>query len=328
MIGNYRVTRRLGEGGMGTVYELLHDQIGKRLALKVLHRRYAEERHIVRRFFDEARAVNLIGHPNIVDIIDCNHLASGSPYLTMEYLGGQSLATFLAESEALSLAKVAQLCLPLCSALGAAHAAGIIHRDLKPDNIHLVGPPVFVKVLDFGIAKLQDDTPDANSASLVLCSVHRAICRPNKEWAGSIKWIIGLTYTRSALSSTRCLREKRLFQPPALATSYSNTCRSPLLPSLGAYPSHGTKSRRLLSPKNASTVFNPWKNFPARSTPRFAAKRSSPAPPFPDLAPPKPSIAAPSADTNNQSTASPAVAIQQRPPPPVPLQTKPLGSSA
>ena len=163
-IGNYRVVRRLGEGGMGTVYELMHDRIGKRLALKVLHRRYAEEHRIVRRFFDEARAVNLIGHANIVDIIDCNHFENGTPYLTMEFLNGRSLAAHLQEHHTLAVDEIAQIFLPLCSALGAAHQKGIVHRDLKPDNIFLLAPPIYVKVLDFGVAKLQEDTNpgDAN----------------------------------------------------------------------------------------------------------------------------------------------------------------------
>ena len=94
-IGTYRVARRLGAGGMGAVYELIHDGIGKRLALKLLHAEYAVRPDIVHRFFDEARAVVLIGHPNIVDVIDFAQLPDGRAYLTMEFLEGESLAALL-----------------------------------------------------------------------------------------------------------------------------------------------------------------------------------------------------------------------------------------
>ncbi len=160
MVGSYRVERLLGEGGMGAVYELLHPGIGKRLALKLLHAEYAARPQIVQRFFDEARAVNLIHHPNIVDIIDFAHLPDGRAYITMEFLEGESLAAYIHKRGPLAPAEVRDIALPICSALGAAHAVGIVHRDLKPENLHLVARPdraVYPKVLDFGIAKLSSD---------------------------------------------------------------------------------------------------------------------------------------------------------------------------
>ncbi len=159
-IGSYVVQRKLGEGGMGAVYELFHPQIGRRMALKVLHPEFARNKEVVRRFFAEARAANVIRHPNIVDITDLNQLEDGGYYIQMEFLEGQSLTDFLRENKALDPGEIAPIIIPLCSALGAAHAAGIVHRDLKPDNIHLVpmpDNPRFVKVLDFGIAKLSDE---------------------------------------------------------------------------------------------------------------------------------------------------------------------------
>ena len=102
MVGSYRVERLLGEGGMGAVYELVHPGIGKRLALKLLHAEYAARPQIVQRFFDEARAVNLIHHPNIVDILDFAHLPDGRAYLTMEFLEGESLAAYIHERGALA----------------------------------------------------------------------------------------------------------------------------------------------------------------------------------------------------------------------------------
>lgn len=158
MIGRYRVERGIGEGGMGSVYELLQPAIHKRMALKLLHEEYAERPEIVRRFFDEARAVNLIGHPNIVDITDFSHLPDGRPFIVMEHLDGQSLEDYLLEQGPLSTELVIEILRQLCSALGAAHEKGIVHRDLKPENIFLLRHPdgaLHVKVLDFGIAKLR-----------------------------------------------------------------------------------------------------------------------------------------------------------------------------
>ncbi|HUH04497.1 MAG TPA: serine/threonine-protein kinase [Kofleriaceae bacterium] len=167
-VGSYQVERKLGEGGMGAVYALLHPGIGKRLALKLLHAEYAARPQIVQRFFDEARAVNLIGHPNIVDIIDFAQLPDGRSYITMEYLEGESLAAYIRRSGALPTNQVSEIAGAICSALQAAHQAGIVHRDLKPENIHLVPRPDnerYVKVLDFGIAKLSSDLHNDPSAA-------------------------------------------------------------------------------------------------------------------------------------------------------------------
>ncbi len=159
-VGSYRVERLLGEGGMGAVYELLHPGIGKRLALKLLHPEYAARPQIVQRFFDEARSVNMIGHPNIVDIMDFAELSDGRRYILMEYLEGESLSDTIERVGPMPSDTVAEVGVAICSALEAAHAAGIVHRDLKPENVHLVprpDNPHYVKVLDFGIAKLSAD---------------------------------------------------------------------------------------------------------------------------------------------------------------------------
>ncbi len=158
-IGSYVVARRLGQGGMGTVYEVVHPGIGKRLALKLLHAEHSKRPEIVQRFFDEARAVNLIQHPNIVDIIDFSQLPDGRSYILMEFLEGEALSDLLRRRGALPAHEVRALILPVCDALAAAHATGITHRDLKPENIYLArrpGDEPRVKVLDFGIAKLAD----------------------------------------------------------------------------------------------------------------------------------------------------------------------------
>lgn len=164
MIGRYRVERTIGQGGMGAVYELLQPAIHKRMALKLLHEEYAGRKEIVQRFFDEARAVNLIGHPSIVDITDFSHLPDGRPFIIMEYLKGESLEDYLQAKGGLPEVEVLEILRQICSALAAAHSKHIVHRDLKPENIFLVRnphQPMRVKVLDFGIAKLRSQDDDA-----------------------------------------------------------------------------------------------------------------------------------------------------------------------
>lgn len=160
MVGRYRVEKRIGQGGMGAVYEILQPAIHKRMALKLLHEEYTERKEIVQRFFDEARAVNLISHPNIVDINDFSKLPDGRPFIIMEFLEGRTLEEYLEEKGALDPNEVVALLQQITSALQAAHNTNIVHRDLKPENIFLVPLPDgkhLVKVLDFGIAKLSDD---------------------------------------------------------------------------------------------------------------------------------------------------------------------------
>ena len=158
-IGNYRVTRLLGEGGMGMVYLAEHPTLGRRAAVKVLHPDLAASQEMIERLFNEARAANAIGHPGIVEVSDLGLLPSGTPYIVMEFLEGQSLGARMSQGGRLSLRATLEIADQAASAVGAAHAKGIIHRDLKPDNLFLTPDPQWpgrerLKVLDFGIAKL------------------------------------------------------------------------------------------------------------------------------------------------------------------------------
>jgi serine/threonine protein kinase len=160
-IGAYRVARLLGIGGMGRVYKGVHPTIGSRVAIKVLSRECTDRRELVDRFFAEAKAVNLIRHESIVNVLDLSTLPDGRPYIIMEYLDGAPLASIIEHAVAtqtpLPLGGLARLAVEVLDALNAAHAKGIVHRDLKPDNI-FVTPSGRPKVLDFGIAKLNDLT--------------------------------------------------------------------------------------------------------------------------------------------------------------------------
>jgi serine/threonine-protein kinase len=158
--GNYRSLALLGEGGMGAVYLAEHPGIGRRVAVKVLHKNYTRDEHLLARFLNEARAANAIRHPNIIEILDSGMMADGTPFLVMELLEGESLGVRLRQTGALPIATAVDFAYQTASALGAAHAKGIVHRDLKPDNLFVVPDShdshrERIKVLDFGIAKLQ-----------------------------------------------------------------------------------------------------------------------------------------------------------------------------
>jgi hydroxyisourate hydrolase len=141
---------------MGKVYLAEHVEIGKRVALKVLHPSYSRMPDLVERFRREARAASKIGHPNIVDVTDSGTTTDGSVYFVMEYLEGIELGSVIEREGAVDVARALRIASQICRALAAAHAQGIVHRDLKPENIFLVtrdGAADVVKVLDFGIAK-------------------------------------------------------------------------------------------------------------------------------------------------------------------------------
>jgi serine/threonine protein kinase len=154
--GRYRVRRLSGEGGMGRVYEAEHIEIGKRVALKILHPAYSQTPDLVERLRREARAASRIGHPNVVDVTDSGTTEDGSFFFVMEYLEGRELGDIVFEEHGLEVWRAVGIAQQICRALQAAHGAGVIHRDLKPENVLIVnrdGQKDFVKVLDFGIAK-------------------------------------------------------------------------------------------------------------------------------------------------------------------------------
>jgi serine/threonine-protein kinase len=173
--GSYVLKRELASGGGGTVYEAQHRLLGRRAAVKVLRRELASSPQMVARFLREALAVNMIKHPNIVDIYEFGELPDGRPFYVMELLEGTDLRSVLHDQGRISPPEVLEYLEPVCSALEAAHARGIVHRDLKASNIFIVAatsngdntaPKRVVKLLDFGIAKLLH--PDAAEAGLTM----------------------------------------------------------------------------------------------------------------------------------------------------------------
>jgi serine/threonine protein kinase len=155
----YEILRRIGEGGMGIVYEAEHTKLGKRVALKVLRDDFSSRPEVVERFRQEAKSASRIGNAHIVDISDFGEMPNRASYFVMELLEGDDLANVLAASSTLPLERAANIVLQCCRALSAAHQKGIVHRDMKPENIFLTvrdDRPDFVKIVDFGIAKMSD----------------------------------------------------------------------------------------------------------------------------------------------------------------------------
>ncbi len=161
--GKYLIKRLIGEGGMGLVYEAEHVEIGRRVAVKVLHAMFTRQTEVVARFRSEARAATRIGHPHIIDVFDSGTTVEGAVYFVMEHLQGHDLSQLVEETGPLPAQRSITIAREICQALMAAHKAGILHRDLKPENVFLIardGNRDFVKVLDFGIAKTMEAVTD------------------------------------------------------------------------------------------------------------------------------------------------------------------------
>ncbi len=164
--GRYYVRRLCGEGGMGRVYEAEHIDIGKRVALKILHPAYSQTPDLVERLRREARAASKIAHPNVVDVTDSGTTPDGAFFFVMEYLEGIELGELIYREGKLDVHRTLHIGAQICRALQAAHEVNVIHRDLKPENVLILtrdGQKDFVKVLDFGIAKSGSDDIDRES---------------------------------------------------------------------------------------------------------------------------------------------------------------------
>jgi serine/threonine protein kinase len=184
-VGKYRLHEIVGRGGMGVVYRGEHVYIGKEVAVKILHEGYGGREESIKRFLREARAASLINHPNIVDVTDFGKSSDGTVFFVMELLEGEALDVVLQRDHRLDLMRAITIVNQMAGALGSAHSKGIVHRDLKPENVMLIrregrrellrqfsdddGTHVvserekafdFVKILDFGVAKVRD--PDSN----------------------------------------------------------------------------------------------------------------------------------------------------------------------
>jgi serine/threonine protein kinase len=155
--GKFRVEALVGHGGMGRVYRARHLSLDRSVVLKLLHPSYSSDPQIVQRFQREARAASKLNHPNSIAVLDFGEAEDGTLFMAMEHLGGRDLARLVAEESPLGEARIVRIVAQVLSALAEAHAQGVIHRDVKPENVMVESrrdAPDFVKVLDFGIAKI------------------------------------------------------------------------------------------------------------------------------------------------------------------------------
>jgi serine/threonine-protein kinase len=165
-VGNYRVVSKIGAGTMATVYLAEHPRINKKVAIKVINPDLSTSKEMVSRFFTEARAASQISHDHVVDILDFGQTPEGDNFMIMEYLEGQTIASRLKAAGRLDAPTVLHIAVQIVDALHVAHGQGVIHRDLKPDNIYLIkrGPiQDFVKILDFGLAKLLSNSAEGQN---------------------------------------------------------------------------------------------------------------------------------------------------------------------
>ncbi len=175
-IGSYTITRCVGKGGMGVVYEAKHERISQRVAVKVLNHELFSDEKVLQRFFNEAKALSVVQHSSIVKVFEYGQLDDGTPFIMMEFLDGESLSSRLSQAQqdgGLPLQLAAELARQIADALAASHEKGVIHRDLKPENVFIIADPVAelgerVKLLDFGIAKFLDSPTRKTTIGTIL----------------------------------------------------------------------------------------------------------------------------------------------------------------
>ncbi|HNN92896.1 MAG TPA: serine/threonine-protein kinase [Pseudomonadota bacterium] len=355
-IGPYRVIRLLGEGGMGMVYEAIRDDIGARAAVKVLRPEFARNADAASRFFNEARAANMIQHAGVVRIFDYGQLPSGEAYLAMEYLEGESLRARLDREVRLSEVDAMRLARQVASALASAHAKNIVHRDLKPENIMLVADAEApggerVKVLDFGIAKL-----DSMAGGSVRTRTNTVMGTPTymaPEQCRGIKTIgdradvyaLGVLLFEMLSGRPPFIAEApgdmigmHMFQPPPMLDtrlphcdpSLSRLLHTMLLKDPATRPSMNDVAQTLKALGNLSSEVMPMRILAEQDgggTGSPSQRRPVPAPP-PSQPPLGAAALIPDAVPRSRSDADTAPRANLRNPPPAPASSPPLPSPA
>jgi eukaryotic-like serine/threonine-protein kinase len=224
-VGNFQIVAQLGKGGMGDVWLAEHAAMKTKVAIKMLHSGTVDK-HQVQRFFNEAVAVGKIHHAGIVKIFDSGYHSNGRAYLVMEYLEGESLTKRIHKVGMLPLAQVADIGRQIASVLDATHGAGITHRDLKPDNVYLVPDAELasgerVKVLDFGIAKL-------NTAAMTALNVS-SIGTPNYMSPEQWHSLAQVDWRTDAYSLGCVMFEMATGRVPFVASSLGEACQMHLM---------------------------------------------------------------------------------------------------
>jgi serine/threonine-protein kinase len=171
LASKYRLQELLGSGGMGDVYRAVNEAVGRAVAIKVLRAEHTENAGVMERFLREARAANLVRHPNVVDVLDIGTDAAGVPFIVQELLVGEDLASLVARRGGkLPSGEVCRLMLPVVDAVAAAHTQGVVHRDIKPENVFLCRSEqgAILKLLDFGISKIRAPDVQKTEAGVLM----------------------------------------------------------------------------------------------------------------------------------------------------------------
>ncbi|NOK12552.1 serine/threonine-protein kinase [Corallococcus exercitus] len=274
-IGDFTVEERIGAGGMGVVYRATHPLIGKQVAIKVLRAELVSPEQ-EQRLLVEARAVNAIQHPGIIDIFGFGTLPDGRPYVIMELLKGQPLSTILRQQGRLDIDRVVWILDQMLAALGAAHKAGVVHRDLKPANVFLVETPdtaPSLKLVDFGIAKLLEssDNPLTADGSVIGTPEYMAPEQVRGQPVGPATDLYAV-----GLMAFQMLTGTRVFQGEQLQVMFAHVEQQPPLPSTkapGIPPEFDTLVLHLLAkdpamrPTSAEAVRQQLRRVPQTSQP-------------------------------------------------------------
>jgi len=205
-IGQYKIDRILSRGGMGFVYEATHELLNRRSAIKMLRAELAANEQVVTRFLNEAKAVNLIDHQNIVNVYDYGDGQAGSVYFVMEFLEGQTLDELMRKRQPMQMPLLLHVFGQIAKALAAAHAKKIVHRDLKPANVYVIARdhnPYFIKLLDFGIAQLRSTGGAQGHTRLGMVMGTPQYMSPEQISGGAVDarsdvWALGVMLYRAA----------------------------------------------------------------------------------------------------------------------------------
>ncbi len=165
IVGKYKLLAVIGSGAMGTIYRAEQLNLAKTIVIKLLHAHLLTDQELVQRFQREAKAASRLDHPNCIQIIDFGQTEQGALFIAMEYVPGDDLATILEREHPIDLRRLIHVMKQVCEALDEAHANGVLHRDLKPENIMVYDHRTErdrVKVVDFGIAKLDENNPNSS----------------------------------------------------------------------------------------------------------------------------------------------------------------------
>jgi serine/threonine-protein kinase len=225
LLGPYLLSRKLGEGGFGAVYEAQDPETKQRVAIKTLHRHLSQNEQFVERFRREGLAAGLLQHPGAVRVLGSGETDDGTLWISMEYLDGETLHDLLDREYTLSPARLLSIFTPVCGVLAEAHEKGIIHRDVKPPNIYLLNDPAgpVAKVLDFGISKLLEAGTLTNTGAMMGTPAYM----PPEQWEGAAHTTAASDVYALGIIAYQCLSGRYPFEADTPAAWLKRHCFAP-----------------------------------------------------------------------------------------------------